>query len=475
MDIAPLKQFVDILWPFRWYFLTIAVLAFFATIIRSAWFKGKIGEFFVNLSARLLLDTKRYHLINNVTLPTADGTTQIDHIIVSIFGIFVIETKNMKGWIFGSQTDKIWIQKIHKYSTHQFQNPLHQNYKHVKTLQSLLRLNGQQIHSVVAFVGNSTFKTEVPENVTHGKGYIKYIKSKTAVVLTEAETKEIVQKIEEERLEPSCKTDRQHVRHVQSKHGASMTSNKLWRRIALSFVSIVIFCGLWWLAGHGKLSIWLFWLVAGMSLITFTLYGLDKLAAKHDARRTPERKLHFCELLGGWPGALLAQQVFRHKSSKTSFQRTFWLMAVLNVALLAGITANSDVLFGNLKSASFIEIPSKVLGIDKMVSILEENVVRQMKQSGKLPHTTQTSSHLPALPSPEQKPEPKLEEKPEQTQMPPSPTNFFSYKISLKSGREIAAQKASRDGDLLKIVTNTGLYMEIPWQDVNYMLKTNRR
>jgi len=68
--------------------------------------KGVLGEFKVNLATKLFLDKRIYTLLKNVTLPTADGTTQIDHVIVSRYGVFVIETKNMKGWIFGSAQQK---------------------------------------------------------------------------------------------------------------------------------------------------------------------------------------------------------------------------------------------------------------------------------------------------------------------------------------------------------------------------------
>lgn len=71
-----------------------------------------IGELIVNMSARWLLNAKDYIIINNVTLPIENGTTQIDHIIVSKFGIFVIETKNFSGWIFGKKDDLTWTQKI---------------------------------------------------------------------------------------------------------------------------------------------------------------------------------------------------------------------------------------------------------------------------------------------------------------------------------------------------------------------------
>ena len=194
-----------------WYLIPIAILA---AVLKSPWFKGVVGEFIVNLSARLFLDKEKYHLIKNVTLPTEDGSTQIDHIIVSKYGIFVVETKNMKGWIFGSPHQKTWTQKIYKHSS-KFQNPLDQNYKHVKTLGGLLALNQQQIFSVVVFVGDSTFKTEMPENVTYGGGYIRFIKSKKQPVLTESEVKDITSKIESGRISPSFKTNRAHVKHVK--------------------------------------------------------------------------------------------------------------------------------------------------------------------------------------------------------------------------------------------------------------------
>ncbi|MEZ5462011.1 DUF1294 domain-containing protein [Dokdonella sp.] len=73
----------------------------------------------------------------------------------------------------------------------------------------------------------------------------------------------------------------------------------------------------------------------GMSLIAFFAYGLDKSAARTDRQRTPESTLHALELLCGWPGALIAQGTFRHKTRKLSFQIAFWLVVALNVGALA--------------------------------------------------------------------------------------------------------------------------------------------
>lgn len=80
------------------------------------------------------------------------------------------------------------------------------------------------------------------------------------------------------------------------------------------------------------LPVHVLWLYLGMSLVTFVLYAVDKSAAKKGAYRTPEDMLHMLALLGGWPGALYAQQLLRHKSSKQSFRIVFWITLALNVA-----------------------------------------------------------------------------------------------------------------------------------------------
>jgi ribosomal protein L37AE/L43A len=208
MDIS---QIVITLLSQFWYLIPLFI---FVTIIKSSWFKGVFGEFQVNLLIRFFLPKHKYHLIKNVTLLTDDGTTQIDHIIVSKYGVFVLETKNMKGWIFGSVNQKQWTQKIFKH-TSRFQNPLHQNFKHLKVLESLLHLPSEAIFSVIVFIGDSTFKTVVPDNVTYAGGCIKYIKSKRIEVLTPEQVTDIVSIIESGRLARGLKTNAMHVAHVK--------------------------------------------------------------------------------------------------------------------------------------------------------------------------------------------------------------------------------------------------------------------
>lgn len=115
-------------------------------------------------------------------------------------------------------------------------------------------------------------------------------------------------------------------------------------------------------AGHGNISLLaaaaFLSLVAGMvftgklpqavlglylvaSMVAFVAYKFDKSAARNDRRRTPENTLHLFALIGGWPGALVAQRLLRHKTSKRSFQVTFWITVMLNCAGLGWLLSSA--------------------------------------------------------------------------------------------------------------------------------------
>jgi len=121
----------------------------------------------------------------------------------------------MKGWIFGAPNQKTWTQTLYRH-TSKFLNPLHQNDKHARTLQSALELDPSKIFSLVVFVGDSTFKTSMPDNVVSGRGYIRFIKAKKQVVLSDSEIRSISERIQSARLKPSLRTHIRHVRHVKS-------------------------------------------------------------------------------------------------------------------------------------------------------------------------------------------------------------------------------------------------------------------
>lgn len=210
MDFTPV---IAVLLGQFWYLLPLLLIA---TLIKTPWFKGMVGETFINLGIRLFLDKREYHLLKNVTLPTPQGTTQIDHVIVSRFGLFVIETKNIKGWIFGNPAHKSWTQQLYR-RRHTFQNPLRQNYLHLMTLKSLLGLADHQLHSIIYFIGDCTFKTPMPDNVMN-RGLIRYIKSKTTQVLTSTEVTRVIDTIQRGRLAANWQTHKQHVAQLKARH-----------------------------------------------------------------------------------------------------------------------------------------------------------------------------------------------------------------------------------------------------------------
>lgn len=93
-----------------------------------------------------------------------------------------------------------------------------------------------------------------------------------------------------------------------------------------------------WLAfavHDGRLPVATPGVLAVLNALTLVAYALDKHAARHGRRRTPEAHLHLLEVLGGWPAAALAQQMLRHKSAKTSYRRVFLTMVALHLAGLA--------------------------------------------------------------------------------------------------------------------------------------------
>lgn len=106
------------------------------------------------------------------------------------------------------------------------------------------------------------------------------------------------------------------------------------RNLQLKLLVFAVLCAL---PLYGSMSLWL----RGVSVIPLAAYGLvsllafllywsDKRRARADHWRTPENVLHAVELAGGWPGALLAQQLLRHKTRKVSFQLLFWMIVLLH-------------------------------------------------------------------------------------------------------------------------------------------------
>lgn len=105
---------------------------------------------------------------------------------------------------------------------------------------------------------------------------------------------------------------------------------------ALSWITLLVFAaGLAITVVVVDLAWWVPVLYGAASLVAFAVYGIDKSAARRGAPRISEQTLLLIGLAGGWPGALVAQQLFRHKTRKRSFRRLFWATVAVNVLVLA--------------------------------------------------------------------------------------------------------------------------------------------
>jgi hypothetical protein len=155
-------------------------------------------------------------LLNNVTLPTDNGTTQIDHILITEAGLFIIETKHYTGWIFGTPTDAKWTQQIYRVKN-RFQNPLHQNYGHLKAVQDLFTLPENTFAGVVVFTGSAELKTDAGPNVLLLDQLLEFIELRQEKVLDERKMAYVVGRIEMKRLGRSGETDEYHLNHVRSR------------------------------------------------------------------------------------------------------------------------------------------------------------------------------------------------------------------------------------------------------------------
>lgn len=200
----------------------------------KAFIKGWAGEALGAVAHWVFLDKTVYTALNNITLQTPNGTTQIDHVVVSKFGVFVIEAKNIDGWIFGDARAPQWT-VVRPGRKFRMQNPLHQNHRHAKAIIEYLQMDAEQVHSMVMFWGDCKFKTEMPANVMN-RGYAAYIKGFTKPVLPDERVVAIVDALRTGALPRTFGTRRAHLSSLQARHASTTTCAKCGSPLVLRSV-----------------------------------------------------------------------------------------------------------------------------------------------------------------------------------------------------------------------------------------------
>lgn len=221
--------------PFFWLFMILVI------ILSSIFYKkirGFMGEFWVKTELNKLPKDK-YTVLNNIMLKINTSTHQIDHIVISKFGIFVIEMKNYYGLITGDKYKDKWIQYLGK-KKYYFNNPIHQNYGHIKALEEVLHLKEDKFISVICISNQAKVKIN-DKNVVQLDDINEFIKSHEKEIV-QANLNEL-----ENLLKSNNITDRtikkQHVKNI--KNNLKMNENKEKNRICPK-------CGNVLIERHGK-------------------------------------------------------------------------------------------------------------------------------------------------------------------------------------------------------------------------------
>jgi hypothetical protein len=176
-----------------WYLWLLVIVALVLEIFMPK-IKGYLGEQSVTFFLSKLDETK-YKVINNIMLQVGNKTTQIDHVVVSNYGIFVIETKNYKGWIIGNEFEDNWKQVIYK-RKEKLHNPIKKNYGHIQALKEVLNevLDINYI-SIVAFTTKADLKVTSKTDVVYIINLPKTIKKYNNETITDSVKEQIYDKL----------------------------------------------------------------------------------------------------------------------------------------------------------------------------------------------------------------------------------------------------------------------------------------
>lgn len=212
---------IEFLWTYTPAVVVMFVLAGIAHVrlLETPKYRGWWGEYKVNFMLRLCLSGE-YRVFSNAIYrgQHADDTTQVDHIVVSRYGIWVLETKCFKGRIIVDPCrPENWTQIVgrRKYAV---QNPLFQNHAHVRSVGRLLGVHGQKIHSYAVMAGTATFEGGMPERVYGIWKTVRRIQSHRAPVFSRGHVVSICNGLERKRIKGGYLAAQRHIERLRKRH-----------------------------------------------------------------------------------------------------------------------------------------------------------------------------------------------------------------------------------------------------------------
>lgn len=189
------------------------IVAYITFRILQPKIKGYLGEKSVSVILSFLSSDK-YKIINDVLVKSNDRTIQIDHLVISVYGIFVIETKNYKGWITGSDNSEYWTKNMFG-NKYKFYNPIRQNKAHISALSRQLGLSFNKFIPIIVFSNRADLKVNTAHNVIYTTQIIRVIKAYSNIKFSKNDIQKLSDKIFLLNI-VSPKVRKQHIQEVKN-------------------------------------------------------------------------------------------------------------------------------------------------------------------------------------------------------------------------------------------------------------------
>jgi restriction system protein len=184
------------------HFIWVIPLILLIVYVGSHRFRGTSGQTRARRMLSANLQKNQYTVVSDLTIPAGGGTVRIDHLVISQFGIFVLESVNRRGKISGTEFQDRW--KEYRYGRFKrFDNPLHQNYLAIEALGQLLHLPHSAFHSIVLVGDSGSLVDKMPANVIPMQRLIPFIRKKSKKLLPPEEANLVLREVEAARLSSS--------------------------------------------------------------------------------------------------------------------------------------------------------------------------------------------------------------------------------------------------------------------------------